>query len=70
MVYFVMTDIDHVDLILNTDDQRVESERQDKRISTESDSDTEITKYAPPPKYFEKSSKQSTSEIYCTREYS
>ena len=69
MVYFVMTDIDHVDLILNTDDQRVESERQDKRISTESDSDTEIT-YAPPPKSFEKSSKQSTSEIYCTREYS
>ena len=49
-----MADTDHVDLILNTDDQRVESERQDKRISTESDSDTEITKYAPPPKSFEK----------------
>ena len=49
-----MTDKDHVNLVLNTDDQRVESERQDNRISSESDSDTEITKYAPPPKAFGK----------------
>ena len=50
-----MTDKDHVDLVLNTDDyrvQRVESERQDSRISSESDSDIEITKYVPPPKTF------------------
>ena len=38
-----MTDKDHVDLVLNTNDQRVESERQDNRISSESDSDIEIT---------------------------
>ena len=47
-----MTDKDHVDLVLNTDDQRVESDRQDNRISSESDSDIEITKYVPPPKTF------------------
>ena len=47
-----MTDKDHVDLVLNTDDQRVESERQDNRISSESDSDIGITKYVPPPKSF------------------
>ena len=45
-----MTDKDHVDLVLNTDDQRVESERQDNRISSESDSDIEITKCVEPPK--------------------
>ena len=49
-----MTDKDHVHLVLNTDDQRVESERQDNRISPESDSDIEIAKYVPPPKAFEK----------------
>ena len=47
-LYFVMTDKDHVDLILNTDDRRVESERQDNKILSESDSDIEITKYVPP----------------------
>ena len=47
-LYFAMTDKDHVDLVLNTDDQRVESEREDNRISSESDSDIEITKYVPP----------------------
>ena len=51
-LYFAMTDKDHVDLVLNTDDQRVESDRQDNRISSESDSDIEITKYVPPPKTF------------------
>ena len=30
-----MTDTDYVDLVLNTDDQRVESERQNNRISLE-----------------------------------
>ena len=54
MLYFAMTDKDHVDLVLNTDDQRLESERQDNRISSESDSDIEITKYVPPPKTFGK----------------
>ena len=49
-----MTDKDHLNLVLNTDDQRVESERQDNRISSESDSVTEITKYVPPPKAFGK----------------
>ena len=49
-----MTDKDHVDLVLNTDDQRVESKRQDNRISSESDSGIEITKYDPPPKTFGK----------------
>ena len=53
-LYFAMTDKDHVDLVLNTDDQRVESERQDNRISSESDSDIEISKYVPPPKAFGK----------------
>ena len=53
-LYFVMTDKDHVDLVLNTNDQREESEKQDNRISSESDSDIEITKYAPPPKAFGK----------------
>ena len=53
-LYFAMTDKDHVHLVLNTDDQRVESERQDNRISPESDSDIEIAKYVPPPKAFEK----------------
>ena len=38
-----MTDKDHVDLVLNTNDQTVDSERQDNRISSESDSDIEIT---------------------------
>ena len=49
-----MTDKDHIDLVLNTDDQRVESERQDNRILEESDSDIEITKHVPPPKAFGK----------------
>ena len=49
-----MTDNDHVDFVLNTDDQRVESERQDNRISSESDSNNEITKHVPPPKTFGK----------------
>ena len=49
-----MTDKDHVDLVLNINDQRVESERQDNRISSESDSDIEITQYVPPPKTFGK----------------
>ena len=47
-LYFAMTDKDHVDLVLNTDDQRVESDRQDNRISSGSDSDIEITKYVSP----------------------
>ena len=34
-LYFAMTDTDYVDLVLNTDDQRVESERQNNRISLE-----------------------------------
>ena len=49
-----MTDKNHVDLVLNIDAQRIESERQDNRISSESDSDIEITKYVPPPKTFRK----------------
>ena len=49
-----MTDKDHVDFVLNTNDQRVESERQDNRISSESDSGIEITKYVAPPKTFGK----------------
>ena len=49
-LYSAMTDKDQVDLVLNTDDQRVESERQDNRISSESDSDIEITKCVEPPK--------------------
>ena len=53
-LYFAMSDKDHVDLVLNTDDQRVESERQDNRKSSESDSDIEIAKYVPPPKTFGK----------------
>ena len=53
-LYFAMTDKDHVDLVLNTDDQRIESDREDNRISSESDSDIEITKYVPPPKTFGK----------------
>ena len=53
-LYFAMTDEDHVHLVLNTDDQRVESARQDNRISSESESDIEIAKYVPPPKAFEK----------------
>ena len=53
-LYLAITDKDHIDLILNTDDQRVESERHDNRISSESDSDIEITKYVPLPKAFEK----------------
>ena len=53
-LYFAMTDKDHVDLVLNTDEQRVESERQDHRISSESDSDIEIMKCVPPPKTFGK----------------
>ena len=53
-LHFAMTDTDHVDFVLNTDDQRVESERQDNRISSESDSDIEISKYVPPPKTFGK----------------
>ena len=47
-----MTDKDHVSLVLNTHDQRVE--RQDNRKSSESDSDIEFTKYVPPPKTFGK----------------
>ena len=53
-LYFAMTNKDHVNLVLNTDDQRVESESQDNRILSESDSDIEITKYVPPPKTFGK----------------
>ena len=53
-LYFPMTDKEHVDLVLNTDDQRAERERQENRISSESDSDTEISKYVPPPKAFGK----------------
>ena len=53
-LYFAPTDKDHVDLVLNTDDQRVESERQDNRISSESDSNIEIMKYIPSPKTFGK----------------
>ena len=34
-LYFAMTDKDNVDLVLNTDNQRVESERHDNRISSE-----------------------------------
>ena len=49
-----MTDKDHVDFVLNTDDQRVESGRQDNRISSESDLNIEIKKYVPPPKTFGK----------------
>ena len=49
-----MNDKDHVDLVLNIDDQRVESERQGKMILSESDSDIGITKYVPPPKAFGK----------------
>ena len=49
-----MTDKDHVDFVLNTDDQRAESERQDNRTSSESDSNIEITKYVLPPKTFGK----------------
>ena len=49
-----MTDKDHVHFVLITNDQRVESERQDNRISSESDSDIEITKHVPPPKAFRK----------------
>ena len=53
-LYFAMTNKDHVDLVLNTDDHRVESERQDNRISSEADSDIEITEFVPPPKAFGK----------------
>ena len=49
-LYFAMTDKNHVDLVLNIDAQRIESERQDNRISSESDSDIEITKYVPRPR--------------------
>ena len=53
-LYFAMTDKDHIDFVLNTDDQRVESGRQDNRISSESDSNIEIKKYVSPPKTFGK----------------
>ena len=53
-LYFAMTDKDHVDLVLNADDQRVDGERQENRILSESDSDIEITKCVPPPKAFGK----------------
>ena len=49
-----MTDKDYIDLVLNTADQRVQTERQDNRISSELDLDIEITKYVPPPKTFGK----------------
>ena len=33
-LYFAKTDKDHLDLVLNTSEEREESERQDKRISS------------------------------------